>query len=188
MSPPPALPSPATESGRPVLSFRRMPDGMMVVALSGPWRLQRDMPSAEALRRELETAAPVRITFDTAGLTAWDSSLLTFLLDVSELCRGRHVTVERDGLASGVQRLLALAEAVPERAGARQGITVPPWLARIGIAVLDARQPILEMLGFIGQVTLAVGRLLRGKARFRARPICSSTSSRPARRRCRSSR
>jgi phospholipid/cholesterol/gamma-HCH transport system permease protein len=60
-----------------------------------------------------------------------------------------------------------LAEAVPERAGARQGVVVPWWLARIGTAVLNAREPVLEMLGFIGQVTQALGRLARGKARFR---------------------
>jgi phospholipid/cholesterol/gamma-HCH transport system permease protein len=125
------------------------------------------MPRAEAVRREIETAPPRRLAFDTAQLTAWDSGLLTFLIDVSELCRQRQVTADRAGLPAGVRRLLDLAEAVPERQGARQGLAVPPWLARIGTAVLDARQPIVDMLDFIGQVTVAVGRLVRGKARFR---------------------
>jgi phospholipid/cholesterol/gamma-HCH transport system permease protein len=63
------------------------------------------------------------LAFDhAADATFRDSSLLTFPLKVSDLCREQHVAVERNGLPTGVRRLLALADAVPERAGARQGI------------------------------------------------------------------
>src|SRR3954467_7190244 len=103
------------------------------------------MPSAAGVDRELESSRAERLTFDAAGLTGWDSSLLTFLLDVSDVCERRHVVVNRDALPSGVQRLLTLAEAVPERQGARQGTSVPPWLARIGLTVLAVRQPLREM-------------------------------------------
>ncbi len=151
----------------PELSFSRGADATLVVRLAGPWHLQRDMPEPGLVRREIESARPSRLAFDTAQLTAWDSSLLIFLADLSEVCAQQKIIADRGGLPSGVQRLLTLAEAVPERAGARQGALVPPWLARIGTAVLDARQPILELLGFIGQVTLALGRLVRGQARFR---------------------
>lgn len=149
------------------LSFSRTGDGALVVRLAGPWHLERAMPSADAIEREIQSAAPRRVSFDAGDLGAWDSSLLTFLVQAMEICARRGVTADRQSLPSGVRRLLALAEAVPERAGARQGTTVPPWLARIGLAVLDARRPILDMLGFIGQVTVALGRLVRGKARFR---------------------
>jgi phospholipid/cholesterol/gamma-HCH transport system permease protein len=151
----------------PELSFDRAGDATLVIRLGGPWRLQEDVPDPSAVQREVEAASARRASFDAAQLTDWDSSLLTFLIKVSELCKQRGVAVERDGLPSGVRRLLALAEAVPERAGARQKTLMPSWLARFGTAVLDARTPILEMLGFIGQVTVALGRLARGKARFR---------------------
>jgi ABC-type transporter Mla maintaining outer membrane lipid asymmetry permease subunit MlaE len=36
-----------------------------------------------------------------------------------------------------------------------------------GLAFMGARQPVLDMVGFIGQATIAFGRLLRGRARFR---------------------
>jgi phospholipid/cholesterol/gamma-HCH transport system permease protein len=151
----------------PELSFDHGGEATLVIRLAGPWRLQRNLPSPSAVQREIEAAPARRATFDAAQLTAWDSSLLTFLLKVSDLCRQRDIQVERDGLPSGVRRLLALAEAVPERTGARQGTAMPWWMARLGTAVLDARAPIVEMLGFIGQVTVALGRLARGKARFR---------------------
>ena len=151
----------------PTLSFDRVPEGTLVARLGGPWHLQRDMPSVARVAREIESGRLGRLAFDTATLTAWDSSLLTFLIDVGELCVQHHVTVDRNGLPKGVQRLLALAEAVPERQGARQGSIAPPWLARVGDAVLRARDPLREMFAFIGSITLALGRLARGKARFR---------------------
>ncbi len=152
---------------KPEISFDHAGGATLVIRLAGPWRMQRDMPSPGVVQREIEAAAAKRATFDLAQLTAWDSTLLTFLLKVGDLCRQRGVEVVRDGLPEGVRRLLALAEAVPERAGARQGAAMPWWLARFGAAVLAAGGPASEMLGFIGQVTLALGRLVRGKARFR---------------------
>jgi len=151
----------------PTLSFDRVPEGTLVARLGGPWHLQRDMPSVASVAREIESGRLGRLAFDTATLTAWDSSLLTFLIDVGEFCVQHHVTVDRNGLPKGVQRLLALAEAVPERQGARQGSIAPPWLARVGDAVLRTRDPLREMFAFIGSITLALGRLARGRARFR---------------------
>lgn len=151
----------------PQISFRRETDDTLVISLGGPWHLQRAMPSPTAVQREIEAAPTRRATFETAQLQGWDSSLLTFLIKVSDLCAQHQVAADREGLPSGVRRLLALAEAVPERAGARRGIAPPSWLARLGTAVLQAREPLLEMLRFIGQVSLALGRLVRGQARFR---------------------
>ena len=151
----------------PELSLRRAGDATLTIRLAGPWHLRRTMPSPDAVRKEIESATPRRVTFDTEQLTAWDSSLLTFLTAVSGLCTEHKATLDRDSLPSGLRRLLSLAEAVPERPGARQEGTRPSWLARVGLAVLDAREPIAEMLGFVGQLTQAVGRLARGRARFR---------------------
>ncbi len=154
-------------SARPTLAFRRAGDATLVATLGGSWHLQRDMPAAAVVERELQAARARRLAFEATAVTRWDSSLLTFVLDVTELCGRHEVVVDREGLPTGARRLLALAEAVPERSGARQGTTVPPWLARIGLAVLAARTPVGEMVGFIGDITLALGRLVRGKARFR---------------------
>lgn len=133
--------------------------------------MRGELPSLGGVQRELERGAPRRVTFDTAQLTAWDSGLLTFLERVTELCQQRQITADREGLPSGVRRLLALAEAVPERKGARQEAAVPPWLGRLGMAVMAARQPVLDMLGFIGQITVSIGKLARGQARYRTQDL-----------------
>jgi len=158
-------PQPAAERGE--LSLSRANDGTLLMRLSGPWQLRGELPSSDVVQREIESTSPPRVAFDASALSAWDSGLLTFLTKVTELCQQRQIPTDRAGLPAGVQRLLALAEAVPERSGARQSSVLPPWLARLGTAVLNAREPVLEMLTFIGQVTTAVGKLVRGKARYR---------------------
>jgi phospholipid/cholesterol/gamma-HCH transport system permease protein len=75
--------------------------------------------------------------------------------------------VDQRGLPAGVQRLLALAAAVPEQEVARRRGARLPWLDRIGTAVLSGWQGIWDILGFIGDTVLAGGRLMAGKARFR---------------------
>jgi phospholipid/cholesterol/gamma-HCH transport system permease protein len=108
-----------------------------------------------------------RLAFDTHDLTAWDSGLLTFLHQVMHQSTERQIVVDQQGLPEGVQRLLALATAVPEREGARRHGTQPSWLARLGTAVLDGWQGAWTMLGFIGEAIIALGRCIVGKARFR---------------------
>ena len=149
------------------LAFDRSADGTLQMRLSGAWQLHADLPSVSVVQQELESPPPSRVTFDTTQLSAWDSGLLTFLSRVSELCSEHKIPTERDGLPTGVRRLLALAEAVPERVGARQRADVPPWLARVGTAFLNAREPAREMLAFIGELVAVFGKLVRGRARFR---------------------
>jgi phospholipid/cholesterol/gamma-HCH transport system permease protein len=108
-----------------------------------------------------------RLAFDARDLTAWDSGLLTFLRQVITQSTQRQIVVDQHGLPEGVQRLLALAAAVPEREGARRSGTRLSWLAGIGTHVLTGWQGAWNMLDFIGAAVIACGRLLVGKARFR---------------------
>src|SRR5438093_1699646 len=155
-------------ASRAELSCKPREDGALVLRVAGPWRLQAEVPPPKIVEEALSTSRPRRIVFDTTQLGEWDSGLLAFLVDVTELCRQQQIEVERGGLPSGVQRLLALAEAVPERKGARRAEGRPSLLERVGTAALEARGPIKEALAFVGAATIAVGRCLRGRARFRS--------------------
>jgi len=148
-------------------SVRRGDDGSLAVALSGPWTLAAGVPPAETLEKELGVSGTSRVTFDSSGLTAWDSGVLTFLTAVGGLCAERGVTVDRAGLPVGVQKLLALAEAVPERKGARADEMDESVLERVGKATLSGTAAIRETLEFVGRVTVAAGRLCIGRGRFR---------------------
>jgi len=79
--------------------------------------------------------------------------------------------MRREALPIGVQRLLTLAEAVPEKPGVRRMATVTPWLARLGTAVLDLGAGSTRAVGFVGEVAAATWRLVRRSGRFRVRDL-----------------
>ncbi len=150
------------------ISFRRDDATTLRVRFSGTWRLRRGLPTAALVERELKSSGNVRgITFDADELAFWDSSVLTFLVEVSELCRNRGVHMDRTGLPAGVRRLLDLAEAVPEKKGARKQAVETPVLERVGNRAIDAGSSLGQTLKFLGEMTLTFGRLFRMKARFR---------------------
>ena len=147
-------------------------DGTLRIHLEGRWNLAEGLPSTRRLDEALRSSPPPRaVTFETAKLISWDSSALLVLERIGGLCRARGVPVELAGLPEGAHRLLALAEAVPEKRDARSPRTRPPWLARIGEAAGAAWRGARESITFLGETALAFARLFRGRAIFRTRDI-----------------
>ena len=153
-------------SERNEVTFSTTPDEGLVVRIAGDWRLSGHLPTTAEADRHV-AAHPRRVAFDTSALGPWDSSLLTFLGKVTASCAEQQIEVDRSGLPTGVQRLLALAEAVPERKGARVGEVDESALERIGRATLSTTQSLGEFVGFIGSAAIATARLLVGRARYR---------------------
>ena len=150
------------------ISVSRPASDTLCVRLAGSWTVDADLPSVNEVQRTLGSSPPAqRLTFDSTAITSWDSLLLTFLLAIRELCVKQQVTFEVSGLPKGVQGLLHLATAIPERAGARRGAVKESLLARIGKATQANLQALPELLDFLGQAVIAFGQFLRGKARFR---------------------
>ena len=119
------------------------------------------------LEKELAGAETARITFDTSLLGHWDSAILTFLASICRLARERQIDLDRSGLPEGLRRLLALAEAVPDKADARAPEGSDPFVDRLGESVIETHRLFTSDLEFLGHLLLTVGRALRGKARFR---------------------
>ncbi len=144
-------------------------DGDLVVHLAGDWRLRHSSLKTENLLDSVtRSPKPNRIVFDVESLGFWDSSLLTFLEHLGEIARKAGIEQDRSGLPAGVQRLLKLAEAVPEKEGARGSAAARVGiLARIGTMAIDVASAAGEFLDFFGRVMIAFMQLLRGKARFR---------------------
>lgn len=148
------------------LSAARTGDGGFRIRVTGDWQLSRRVPStAEAERAITSGAGPV--SFEAGDLGRWDSSLLTALVDICEVCRARGVAVDRTGLPTGVQRLLALAEAVPEKQGARRAVERPGLLERIGVATARAVDASAELLNFVGRAAIALAEMRPGRVAFR---------------------
>jgi phospholipid/cholesterol/gamma-HCH transport system permease protein len=150
------------------VSFTLAGDSTLNVQLCGVWQLRSGVPPATLVERELETGRARSVAFDAGKLGSWDSSVLIFLVQISELCRQRQIPMDRAGLPTGVQKLLALAEAVPERKGARRELTDASVLERIGTTAIGVAGSLTEMLSFLGEMTISSVRLFGMKARYRA--------------------
>jgi phospholipid/cholesterol/gamma-HCH transport system permease protein len=157
----------SSQDAPPTMSLTRPSGDWLQVSLVGDWGLGRRLPTVEEIERDIQTSGhPRQLTFDSRELENWASGLLTFLLKVRELCVREQIQIEEDGLPAGVRRLVALATAVPERKGARREKARESFLAVVGVQSVDLLDSFLEVLEFLGEATLAIGRLLTGKARF----------------------
>jgi phospholipid/cholesterol/gamma-HCH transport system permease protein len=137
------------------------------VHLSGAWRLEDRLPGLHDVEGALAGSPGARrLVLDARAMTAWDSGLVAFVLKVMQCCQDRGVTVDRERLPAGVNRLIALATAVPEKKTGVAGAP-PPWLARLGLAALALGETGAGFLRFVGEAMVALGRFVRGRANFR---------------------
>lgn len=134
----------------------------------GEWRLTQARPDPTVVAADLDgLAAGATITFDAVGLAAWDSTFLAFLVKLRQMGDERGLSFDGRALPDGVQRLLALAETVPERKGAQRQAVRPSFLAQVGEEAEDLSRSALDMLSFIGAATMAAVALVRGHQRLR---------------------
>ena len=74
-------------------------------------------------------------------------------------------------MPEGLRRLVDLALAVPEQAGAKRTEKPPAFLESTGQQFLDAVRSSGEMLQFLGEAIIALGNAARGRARFRSSDV-----------------
>ncbi len=150
------------------LTSNRTGDGALELRLGGSWRSADHLPSSEALLRHFPSDSSVsQIRFDSAGVTAWNTGLVIFARRVLEFAKSKSIAVDRGGLPEGVRRLLDLAAAVPAQKDTGRHGEIPPFLTRTGLRAQEIARGFPEMLRFVGEATVALGRLARGKAQFR---------------------
>ncbi len=135
------------------------------MSLRGHWTLA-DAPSLAQVASEIESGAPIsRVVVDSAGLLAWDSSLMSFLFALADLASRRGLELETAGLPNGAQKLLRLSRAVPAHTESRAPED-DAFTARVGRITLTAWGTAGDALEFLGETALALGRTLGGRARF----------------------
>ncbi len=150
------------------LSFARADKTTLVVRLAGDWHLRHGLPSPQLVEQQLDTAPkPTSLTFDAAELGDWDSGLLTFLIGVSEICHKRKLPADWVPLPEGARGLIQLAEAVPEKTGARAEVSHSSFIEQLGREAISYAQALDDFLRFLGEVAIAFAKLAVGKARFR---------------------
>jgi len=154
------------------ISFEHPAEGTLLARLSGRWKIGAQLPASDEVYPHLQPSEGIRrLGFETDRVTDWDSSFLTFLMDIHAFCAANKIVLEKSGLPQGVDKLIALATAVPERKGARKETVRVPFLTRIGASALSLGQNASELLVFIGEAAVALARFLVGKTSVRRRDL-----------------
>ena len=154
-------------SNDPRLDFRLQEDGVLIIVLSGKWDLQDKLPQPSLIRQQFELNPSVKtVSFDSAGITSWDSSLLIFVSRAIKVSNARDIKTDLSKLPEGVRRLQALAEKTAPEKNLQHRQPVG-FLADIGNISLALFHGLPRNLHFIGEVILSMLRLIRGKAQFR---------------------
>lgn len=155
-----------------ILNFSQPAPDSLLLNLGGTWKIGTIVHSVDNVRKECEARAGIKhLSFDSHALTGWDSTFLTFIMGVIELCSRLQITVIKDGLPPGVLKLLALA-------GVPSGPQVPGkspasdnFLVKIANVSFDLWKSSTDMLHFIGDAAVSFLRLLTGKARVRSADV-----------------
>ncbi len=141
--------------------------GECSLIFSGDWVQGQNPGDFATLRSELLSGHPTRLTADGSSLGDCDSFLMAFLLQCYNHCLEEGIEFTTRDMPEGVTRLLAVATAVPTHQTPTE--SRPSLLASLNPLQMlhEASNSLKESLGFIGEVTIALSRMLRGKANTR---------------------
>lgn len=136
--------------------------------LMGDWHLG-NTPAAN----ELIAAVPATcrtLTLNTHALQHWDSSVAIALLPLLRHCEQQQIQFTWQQTPAGLQQLLALATSIPVYQSPATGGAITRKQAFIKF-LRNLGQATETTLGFIGDVALALGNWMRGKAKTRRQDI-----------------
>jgi phospholipid/cholesterol/gamma-HCH transport system permease protein len=136
-----------------------------IVVLSGDWTdvdATAELPRAQLT---LERPGLHAVSFDSSGLSRWNSSLLLFIASLRTAAQQRSIQVNDSGLPASAPKLLSLLTAElppPIDSGPAHSMT-----ERVGVAVLAHVSGWNATAVLIGEQVLGGARWVRGRAMMR---------------------
>ena len=141
---------------------------LLEVDIIGDWLLDSQIPDLDLILAQFGDGTQFKkLVFSTESLGRWDSLLMTELIKLISYSEEKGISVDTKTLPSGIQGLLGLVFAVPERAGVRRQSIHISWLEIVGNSGLRLQSDVNALIVFIGNLTLSVSAFFRGKAHFR---------------------
>lgn len=144
----------------------------LAIAVGGEWTIG-DARALDELAAGLNPGDARRTVFDLESITRLDSAGAWLLFRTAERLRGMGVLVEFTNVSPRHQPLLDIV-AEGNRDGADE--PKPPnvlvaLLEKLGGATVDIGLKAVELLNFVGLVTVAFGRAVRSPRRFRPKAL-----------------
>lgn len=158
----------ASNDDRAPAAFATQVDaGAFEMELRGCWLAGQQLPDFTELRAAFEKNRQPRWRFTAAADLQWDSQCMARLYQCARYCAEQNIEFDAGALPEGMRKLLTVATAVKAQTSA------PPshrtFSQRIVATVTAIRDQVRDFLGFIGELSLALMRLLRGRANMRLR-------------------
>jgi phospholipid/cholesterol/gamma-HCH transport system permease protein len=143
-------------------------DTKSTLFMCGDWQLG-ETPEAADLCAVIPTTT-TQLDISTAELGQWDSSLAITLLQVTHWCQTNKIPLDTQAIPQGLQQLLRLATDVPAYENAKNTESIP-LSKTIRKKLISIGQEVNLTLTFIGEITLAMLRWVRGSAKTRRSDI-----------------
>ncbi len=147
------------------LTYEVSREGALLIAPSGTWSVRDARTDLSALFETIAHTPPASIAFDCSQLKHWDSSLLAFILKLMRQAKTQNIPLALAKLPKGLQQLIHLATAVPAKA-AEPKTPPPPWIEALGEKTQQLLQASLNVITFVGEISLSLVRLVKQQARF----------------------
>jgi phospholipid/cholesterol/gamma-HCH transport system permease protein len=141
--------------------------GVLLVKIGGDWLDRSSLPGISAVEGELSGAGVKALEFDATSLGRWDSALMVRISAILDLCAKAKLEFRAATLPEGLAKLIALSQAVPEKADAVRQEVIPSFLQRVGESGVAAWTGAATMVSFLGESLIASVKLARGLAQFR---------------------
>lgn len=156
-----------TSPGR--LEIARADADTVSVVVGGTWSTAEGRPAGfdAAVERVASGAAFATLELVADSLGSWDTSLVSAIRNITDAGVERGANVTLTGFPEGVTRLIALVDAVPEKSDARRGEGDISIIERIGQATIFAGGAVQSTISFLGEVVIALGRIVTGRGIFR---------------------
>jgi len=158
-----------SQTTKPILTVQRVGEDLLQVGLTGEWIAKAGLPGFDSVEKVFTSGpGPVKaMEFETTELGRWNSGLIAFVVKCFELCKQHKAEFRAQTLPAGVSALLQLSQAVPEKKDAVRGDEKSPFFERLGLTVIGLSKGATEMLTFVGESVVSLGKLLRRTAQFR---------------------
>jgi phospholipid/cholesterol/gamma-HCH transport system permease protein len=139
--------------------------------LFGDWILANPSCSTGAVLQAIKRIKNlISITIDANKIGAWDARLVSLVYEVEKFCHANVVAFSTEALPEGAGKMLALARAVPERPSLTR-TNRSTLFTFLGGKALAFNKSFLNILNFLGEVSLSLARLATGKAQYQKRDL-----------------
>ena len=151
----------------PRISTSRLDDETLLITLSGIWSMKGPAPDTGVLEELRSGSSLLRVVLDTTGLEDWDTSLITRLKRIGDTAARRGIVVDTGRLPPGITSLLGMVKPASEADLPRAEFDREEFFYRVGEASIGFVESALDILGFVGETSVAFAKFLAGRARFR---------------------